>query len=96
MVGGIATAAAVRSFPFRVFSFPKDIKPFVYFPVIDVPTPFEYPAMFGGPPDHVSIWRTASGSIYSLHEEISLAEAKARYGYEWSPGYSNLNTAKQK
>ena len=24
MVGGVATAAAVRSFPFRVFSFPKE------------------------------------------------------------------------
>jgi len=24
MVGGLATAAAVRSFPFRVFSFPKE------------------------------------------------------------------------
>ena len=26
MIGGIATAAAVRTFPFRVFSFPKEIK----------------------------------------------------------------------
>jgi len=26
MVGGLATAAAVRSFPFRVFSFPKEIQ----------------------------------------------------------------------
>lgn len=25
MVGGVATAAAVRTFPFRVFSFPKEI-----------------------------------------------------------------------
>jgi hypothetical protein len=25
MVGGIATAAAVRTFPFRVYSFPKEI-----------------------------------------------------------------------
>jgi len=25
MIGGIATAAAVRTFPFRVFSFPKEI-----------------------------------------------------------------------
>jgi hypothetical protein len=25
MVGGVAAAAAVRTFPFRVFSFPKDI-----------------------------------------------------------------------
>jgi hypothetical protein len=24
MIGGVATAAAVRAFPFRVFSFPKD------------------------------------------------------------------------
>lgn len=27
LVGGLATAAAVRTFPFRVFSFPKEIKP---------------------------------------------------------------------
>ena len=26
MVGGVATAAAVRTFPFRVFSFPKEVK----------------------------------------------------------------------
>jgi hypothetical protein len=26
MIGGVATAAAVRTFPFRVFSFPKEIK----------------------------------------------------------------------
>lgn len=26
MVGGVATAAAIRTFPFRVFSFPKEIK----------------------------------------------------------------------
>lgn len=26
MVGGIATAAAVRAFPFRVFSFPSEVK----------------------------------------------------------------------
>ena len=26
LVGGLATAAAVRTFPFRVFSFPKEIK----------------------------------------------------------------------
>jgi len=25
MVGGLATVAAVRSFPFRVFSFPKEV-----------------------------------------------------------------------
>lgn len=25
MIGGVATAAAVRTFPFRVFSFPTDI-----------------------------------------------------------------------
>jgi hypothetical protein len=27
LVGGLATAAAVRTFPFRVFSFPSEIKP---------------------------------------------------------------------
>ena len=30
MVGGIAAGAAVRTFPFRVFSFPKEIVPQVY------------------------------------------------------------------
>ena len=37
MVGGVATAAAVRTFPFRVFSFPTEVKPV-------------WPAMFGGEP----------------------------------------------
>ena len=37
LVGGLATAAAVRTFPFRVFSFPKEIKP-VNMP----PVPEEY------------------------------------------------------
>ncbi len=27
LIGGVAAAAAVRTFPFRVFSFPKEIKP---------------------------------------------------------------------
>jgi hypothetical protein len=35
MVGGVAAAAAVRTFPFRVFSFAKEI---------------QYPALFGGDP----------------------------------------------
>jgi hypothetical protein len=26
LIGGVATAAAVRTFPFRVYSFPKEIK----------------------------------------------------------------------
>jgi hypothetical protein len=38
MVGGVAAAAAVRTFPFRVFSFPKEIEL------------IEYPPMFGGKP----------------------------------------------
>jgi len=30
MVGGVAAAAAVRTFPFRVFSFPQEVKPSNY------------------------------------------------------------------
>lgn len=30
LIGGLAATAAVRSFPFRVFSFPKEIKPLIY------------------------------------------------------------------
>jgi hypothetical protein len=39
LIGGVAAAAAARTFPFRVFSFPKDI---------------QYPAMFGGEPGDLS------------------------------------------
>lgn len=43
MIGGVATAAAVRMFPFRVFSFPNDIKTKFFFEDYLAP-----PAMFGG------------------------------------------------
>lgn len=43
MVGGVAAAAAVRTFPFRVFSFPKEISTKVFFEEFLTP-----PAMFGG------------------------------------------------
>jgi len=36
MIGGVATAAAVRTFPFRVFSFPAEIAP-TAFPVLLAP-----------------------------------------------------------
>jgi len=31
LVGGIAASAAVRTFPFRVFSFPSEVKMYPYF-----------------------------------------------------------------
>lgn len=66
MVGGVATAAAVRTFPFRVFSFPKEIVR----------------------PTEVAIYRTAIEGPFQFVEILSLTEAKARYGYEWRPGYA--------
>lgn len=35
LIGGVAAAAAVRTFPFRVFSFPKEVVPFPDFRRID-------------------------------------------------------------
>jgi hypothetical protein len=83
LIGGVATAAAVRTFPFRVFSFPSEIKTFdpiiagrgralTYEGILEVKVP-----------QSVAIWASPMGGPYRLVEEVSLAEAKARYGYEW-------------
>ena len=75
LIGGVATAAAVRTFPFRVFSFPKEI---TIYPSLEMPIPIG-----------VTVWVSPINGIggpYRLVEELSLAEAKARYGYEWKPG----------
>lgn len=37
MIGGVATAAAVQAFPFRVFSFPSEIAPATTFPALLAP-----------------------------------------------------------
>lgn len=90
MVGGLAASAAVRTFPFRVFSFPKEIK-------TDL-TPFEraayaskkwrHPIQFDNGPVEIAVYGGPVGGPMKLIEAISLAEAKAKYGYEWRPGYA--------
>jgi hypothetical protein len=82
LVGGVATAAAVRTFPFRVFSFPKEVS-YTGRLVSGCHDPVE-----------VTIWRAPIGGDFILMEQISLAEAKARYGYEWRPGYSKTQQSK--
>ena len=84
LIGGVAATAAVRTFPFRVFSFPKEIV--TYHGVIECAVP-----------QSVAIWVSPLNGIggpYRLVEEISLAEAKARYGYHWSPGNSKTQQVK--
>jgi hypothetical protein len=76
MVGGVAASAAVRTFPFRVFSFPKNITLAAL--ISGYRDPVEVAIYYGGP----------FGGEFTLIEQISLAEAKARYGYEWRPGNS--------
>jgi hypothetical protein len=82
LVGGVVASAAVRTFPFRVFSFPKEIK-------------LANAADYGGSWEDwatVSIWTSPIGGVV---EEISLAEAKIRYGYEWRPGYPRTQQSKR-
>jgi hypothetical protein len=78
LVGGVASGAAVRTFPFRVFSFPKEISL-----VSGICDPIE-----------VAIYWAPYGGEAKLIEQISLAEAKARYGYVWQPGYAKTQRAK--
>lgn len=79
--------AAVRTFPFRVFSFPKEIKR----ATVDV----GYYADYGfESPVGVAVWRAPIGGTFILIEEISLAEARARYGYEWRPAHPKTQQAK--
>ena len=79
LIGGVAATAAVRTFPFRVFSFPKEIT--IY-------PPLEFSVPIG-----VAVWASPIGGPYRLVDEISLAEAKARYGYEWNAGNSKTQRA---
>lgn len=84
LIGGVAATAAVRTFPFRVFSFPEEIV--TYHGVIEYAVP-----------QSVAIWvspLSGIGGPYRLVEKISLTEAKGRYGYDWSPG--NLKTQQVK
>ena len=62
MIGGVAVSAA-RTFPFRVFSFPKEVKldSWQYYP------PRAWPEMFGGEPSFVDLDRTVGPlSLYGL------------------------------
>jgi len=86
LIGGVATAAAVRTFPFRVYSFPKEIvtgKPIELWVgdsvwiVIDEPAHKRRPVA-------VAIYRSAL--VFeppTITEILSLEEAKATYGYEY-------------
>lgn len=83
LVGGVAASAAVRTFPFRVFSFPQEIA-LTEMPIIEMPAPFS-----------VAIWSSLIGGPCRLIEQISLSEAKARYGYEWKPGHPKTQRAER-
>lgn len=88
LVGGVAATAAVRSFPFRVYSFPEEI-------VIPKPKCVRY---FAGRPDNnseifVAIYRTpVNGGPFYLVETLSPEEARAKYrtSATWSPSLDVL------
>ena len=101
LIGGVAATAAVRTFPFRVFSFPKEIQlssdllgrgcALTEMPIIEMPVPVDVTlSLFD-----VAIWISPIGGPYRLLEEISLSEAKARYGYEWKPGHPKTQRAER-
>src|ERR1700675_180163 len=66
MIGGVAAAAAVRTWPFRVYSFPSQVKPIA----ID----FGYsPFSFGGLPMYVDKF-CPPGKIYTINANLSPGE----------------------
>lgn len=88
MIGGVATAAAVRTFPFRVFSFPKEVHCTNlapgFFPSPGICANFGYPAYFV---NREAIWETYGGITRTLTQEISIEEAKLMfpvYGHDMS------------
>lgn len=60
MVGGVAAAAAVRTFPFRVFSFPKEIK-------VAQCVPKEIVALWKQRLDLIGCFGTDSGAEWWMH-----------------------------
>ena len=62
MIGGVAAAAAVRTWPFRVYSFPSQVK--------SVAIDFGYsPLSFGGLPLYVDKF-CPPGKIYTLNANL--------------------------
>jgi hypothetical protein len=62
MIGGVAAAAAVRTWPFRIYSFPSQVKPIA----ID----FGYSAFsFGGLPMYVDKF-CPPGKIYTINANL--------------------------
>jgi hypothetical protein len=77
LIGGVAATVAVRTFPFRVFSFPKEIE---YRPYA-----MKIAYVFNREVVGVGIYRWPVGGNDFVHTEtLSLAEAHARYGYEYT------------
>jgi hypothetical protein len=56
LIGGLAASAAVRTFPFRVFSFPKEIELPEYGTI--------FPALFNPEPVWVGIWVSGINGPY--------------------------------
>jgi hypothetical protein len=81
LIGGVASTAAVRTFPFRVFSFPKEAK------IAEKAMACEWPAMFG-PPKGVALYGSAIGGQPRFLRMISVEEARS-LGFT-IPSFGNL------
>jgi hypothetical protein len=93
LAGGLAASAAVRTFPFRVFSFPTTVLPGSPEWWADPRNRFKLPSGVEllntiDFPVGIRVWSAADGDPFVISsKKFSLAEAKARYGYKWRPGY---------
>lgn len=86
MIGGVATVAAVRTFPFRVFSFPKDINIGNWGGLHLNPYPGRLCVPNIKPDFHVrEIWRSACGGTRAYFQGAYFINKDGIY--EAMPGY---------
>lgn len=90
LIGGVAAGAAVRTFPLRVYSFPTKITiaDWQGGSISELPVALQSPLMRTDASlmeRRINVFSCLPRGGLSLIEEISFAEAKARYGYEDDP-----------
>ncbi len=95
MVGGVATAAAVRTWPFRVFSFPKEItvpdKWFMY----RYDDAAQGRSMYGITRDGVFEFGGARGGMKRISQEIDIEKAKRMFPgpFRWQGPHGVIRTS---